>query len=259
VLFANTYDESVSVWWGEASSLPTVRTDIKVGRQVRAPAVGDVNGDKVNDLVIPLYNESAVGIVYGLGKRQFGKPIQVFQDPSPFDLALADLNNDGHPELSIESRQAVTSIFIRPGVSSVKHFGSQVKAITEQEQALRVLTSAKQMTAWVTGVGHVARVDMLSNGMTGVVKEIDAPGQVIDIARDGSHEDSVILTVAGVGENEYRRQPTDGSAPCLIGRRRADRSASAFGDLDQDGVIDLVETRTCQYCESNHVFVRGIR
>jgi hypothetical protein len=33
----------------------------------------------------------------------------------------------------------------------------------------------------------------------------------------------------------------------------------ALGDLDRDGTLDAVRIDTCARCESNHVFVRGLR
>jgi hypothetical protein len=33
----------------------------------------------------------------------------------------------------------------------------------------------------------------------------------------------------------------------------------AFGDIDQDGVMDVIAARTCASCNSNQLFLRGER
>ncbi len=45
---------------------------------------------------------------------------------------------------------------------------------------------------------------------------------------------------------------------CVVGPYTAPWSPAAAGDLDGDGVVDIVALDSCRQCTSNHVFMRGV-
>ena len=75
-----------------------------MGRHVGAPGVGDIVGDGILDLVVPLFNDAAFAVLHGLGDRRFSEPKRIFQDPAPWDLDLADLEGDGKADIVYTSR-----------------------------------------------------------------------------------------------------------------------------------------------------------
>ncbi len=71
---------------------------------------------------------------------------------------------------------------------------------------------------------------------------------------EGTHRYAVIARLAGDSHDTFVRvsvtQPL-----CRVGIRSRDKLVHVLGDVDQDGVADLIETRTCERCSSNHVCV----
>lgn len=64
--------------------------------------IADLNGDKIKDLVIANSEDSSVTVLTGIGKGNFsevkGSPFTAGSVPN--DIAIADFNNDGKPDLA---------------------------------------------------------------------------------------------------------------------------------------------------------------
>jgi hypothetical protein len=57
--------------------------------------VGDLNGDKINDIVL---NDGRIGVLLGSGGGQFASPV-MYGSNSDDKLAFADFNGDGQPDI----------------------------------------------------------------------------------------------------------------------------------------------------------------
>ena len=79
------------------------RSVIHVGKGPGSIAVADVNHDGKPDLIVANTAEETVGILLGDGKGHFspavGSPFHC--GPEPNDIAVADMNRDGNPDLVI--------------------------------------------------------------------------------------------------------------------------------------------------------------
>ncbi|HWD89731.1 MAG TPA: VCBS repeat-containing protein [Mucilaginibacter sp.] len=76
-------------------------TTIKVGKSPNSVEVADLNGDKIPDIIVANGGDSSVTILLGTGKGSFkeatGSPF--YAGAQPNDIAIADLNKDGIPDL----------------------------------------------------------------------------------------------------------------------------------------------------------------
>lgn len=69
--------------------------------------IADMNGDRNPDLVIADHQSPFVTILLGDGKGGFrsapGSPVDVHSNPHPHGVVVADFNEDGHPDVVIDS------------------------------------------------------------------------------------------------------------------------------------------------------------
>lgn len=80
---------------------------ISVGKGPGFVAIADVNGDGIPDLLVANEDDATVSVLLGDGKRGFiaaqGSPFRC--NPNPNDIAVADMNGDGNPDLVIANTQ----------------------------------------------------------------------------------------------------------------------------------------------------------
>jgi hypothetical protein len=93
--FKNNYPQIKGAWH------PVVKK-LEVRNKPFSVEIADLNGDKIKDLVIANGEDSSVTILIGTGKGNFneakGSPFAVGYMPN--DIAIADFNKDGKPDLA---------------------------------------------------------------------------------------------------------------------------------------------------------------
>src|SRR5471030_2051908 len=77
-------------------------TKVDVRHKSFSVEVADLNGDKINDLVIANGEDSSVTVLLGIGKGSFreakGSPFAAGYMPN--DIVIADINKDRKPDLA---------------------------------------------------------------------------------------------------------------------------------------------------------------
>ncbi len=84
------------------STSPFVTGRIQLRQKPYSVEIADLNGDKIKDLIIANAEDSSVTILLGTGKGNFreakGSPFRAGYMPN--DIAIADFNKDGNPDLA---------------------------------------------------------------------------------------------------------------------------------------------------------------
>lgn len=250
VLFTNQLAETVTIWWGQRGAMPREHVDQRIGRSNGPARVGDVNGDGIVDIVVPLPDDTALGLLRGEGSRRFGTVTQVFQGPVPHSPVLLDWNNDGLSDV-------VFAEALAPERSSYARTASDgtwtPHALLGGTLGVPLLASGPQSVITAT-----------NGSLTHVV--LDNMGQVKSRTDIGFASDD--WTPLGfLGEWLYMsdrngglvRTTTHGERPCRAGTLPDDLGRwGAAADLDGDGVLDVAGFDSCRACTSNQIFVRGM-
>ena len=249
-LFPNQLDESLSVWWGVRGDFPAVRTDVKIGRSHRAPAVGDFDGDGQVDLVFGLPEAEAIGWLHALPNRTFSKLQTTFQGPAVEHLALADENRDGRLDLYI--RTVGGFLDVRRSQADGWASGRLVTMLGEGAVLAMARTRGPIPLLYTsTGTGtdsevHIQEGDgRLQSSWPGIQRWVPSP--------EGTSGDAYGISRLGA----VVRVAADGTA-CKVGPQNKTYQMLAVGDMNGDGVLDGLSSLTCRFCTSNHVFLRGI-
>ena len=187
---------------------------------------GDFNGDgrmdvAVSDGVDDNGNGGSIAVLLGNGDGTFGTPSFV-DIPGPFagansypvgQLATADLNHDGHPDLVATLGSA--------GTDTVAVFLGRGDGTFQAGQVLAVPNTSEP------GITAVSDVD--GDGIPDIVSFNSGDG----IEPDGTEVPSTLSVLLGNGDGTFRALAPE-SLPGSVG------TGVAIGDLDGDGHADLL-------------------
>jgi uncharacterized protein (TIGR03437 family) len=85
---------------------------------------GDLNNDGMNDLALTTIEESSrLLILTGNGAGEFSAPVNIETGPSPFDMATADFNSDGVPDLAVVTGPLLPPDLTRSNYNLAIHLG----------------------------------------------------------------------------------------------------------------------------------------
>jgi FG-GAP-like repeat len=96
---------SIMLGNGDGSFQPPTQFSTGTSTDPRAIAVGDLNGDKVKDLVVANYATGTVGVFLGNGDGTFSPggtvPVGSGSQSQPDSIAIGDFNGDNIPDLAV--------------------------------------------------------------------------------------------------------------------------------------------------------------
>jgi hypothetical protein len=203
------------------SFLPAVDYPVGAPAAPISVAVGSLRGNGIQDIVTDNINTHTVSVLLGNGDGTFGSPVQYpFDENSWQDLALGDVNGDGHLDIVVAG--STTSVLLGNGD------GTFQPAIT---------------TRFGAALGQLADFKLA---------DINGDGK-LDIVAVNSIGSQAVLTVAlGNGDGTFRA-PYSFNAPAFI------PNSLALGDFNGDGILDvaIASSETFFDPETGEIFAVG--
>jgi hypothetical protein len=178
------------------------RTDFATGTYAKSVAIGDLDRDGLQDLVMANTDDNTVSVLLGRSDDSFGPKSDFAAGTRPFWVAIGDLNRDGRPDLAVAD------------VGDAFHMGCAVSVLLG------------------TGTGSFGPRSEIGFALPPISVAID------DLNRDGKPDlvattsTNTVSVMPGAGDGSFGAG-TDfatGSGPQIV----------AIGDLNVDGTLDLV-------------------
>ncbi len=193
---------NAGLWIGLAAMI------VPVGRGAGFVAIADVNGDRRPDIIVANTEDETVSVLLNDGDRRFrpapGSPFAAGHLPN--DIAVADMNGDGHPDLVIANHQSpYVTILLGDGTGG-----------------FRPARNSPFATDSYPHPHGVAVADFTGDGKLDVIVDSWGNNRVALIDGDGSGELVGTRQMFSVGKRPYERLRT--------------------ADLNHDGHPDLVTT-----------------
>lgn len=88
----------------------------------------DLDGDGNIDLVMPNQGFRSVSIMWGDGKGHFAGPQKLVGGPTPFEIAVADVNGDGRPDILVANYSGHIEDIANDGLTWLRNTGHRVFA-----------------------------------------------------------------------------------------------------------------------------------
>ena len=82
------------------------RRDFAAGRSPQSVAVGDFNGDGVEDLAVAILNPASVSVLLGNGDGTFQAAVNFGAGFAPQSVAVGDFNGDGVQDLAVANARS---------------------------------------------------------------------------------------------------------------------------------------------------------
>ena len=259
LVFVNQLSKTLSlVWDGQLEDTPTTQAtidELTVGRALGNPAVGDVNGDRISDLVVALPDQSELQVWLGSQDRSLRALNPQFQDGTPHNLHLLDWDSDGQLDLFMNHRDGV---FIRRGTPNGV-FAPPEGLFPDQNTSLvgvaRDVSAERPPAIWVRTDHRLYIVESSADGTIHrrtELRDLNGPPLRLGVLRQPG-TDSILVAWEPWRNGQIARFTTgsDTLDGCILGQQNG-TDDHVVADVNQDGSPDLLGYRTCAGCESMH-------
>ena len=250
VVVSNYDDDSVSVLLGRGDGSFGVQQSSAVGNGPNALSAGDLNGDNKLDLVVTSIFDNSVSVLLNTGagvggNASFQSQATFAVGAQPYDVAIADVDGDGQPDL-ITANYGGNSVSVLRGDGNGSFGAQQTAAIGERPVAVSV--------ADVNGDGHPDLVTtnrrdgtlsiLRNNGGTFTLSQtLDAGTQPVSTAVtnvNGDGRPSIVTVNYSNSTPRVLLASTSSFNPATPGNATESLNNAALVDLTRDGIRDSV-------------------
>lgn len=248
-VFVNQLSGNISIYWGNKDGLMGEAQEYSTGRIKAVPVMGDINKDGFVDMITLHYDESKIKLHLGTANRSWKKDKEWFQGTGPLSGRLIDRDGDGWLDLEmvVEFTQQEEHLFIRRWDPTQQEFAEHVDALNAYRLILPSIAST------IIGIedNRVFSTEITS-AMQGTTKNIIFK----DFMPFNNHSHLISTHFF-----EYDHQIYDIQSNGTVCSKAHIAFSTVFdiNDWNHDGVEDMLFTKTCGGCTSNHIIVLGSR
>jgi hypothetical protein len=212
------------------------------GKAPRALAVGDIDGDQHDDLVVVSDVSNDVSILLNRGDGSFQPPIAYAAGTTPSAVAVGDLNGDGRPEIVVASAdQTMVRVFPNGGNGESDGYGAPAAGLRMVMADFNADTALDIALAHEQGEVSVLLNDGQGSLLPPMVTPIGSPASALaagDLDRDGRTD---LVVGARVGVALLFGTGAGGFVDPLIpplGLVEGRSSGVVIADVTGDGALD---------------------
>jgi hypothetical protein len=258
-LFVNQLDSSISIYWGNPDFIFSDPTTLPILRSGNRPLIQDINLDGTNDLLLIHRDLSKISTLLQTDKRSFSDPKEYPQTPPFEEIVLFDIDADG--DIDIFGKQQGST----PQGEVLEWYGfrEQKEGVFLPQEYLGEDNGAVSVpVAQEKGLYRIEEQTLYfqkfhNRKLEGRKKQTSVPFPSKEISAltsfGGLPQGPVLLRTKDQVYYYYLWNHEDWcllySSPNLI---------HDINDWNKDGILDLLYSKTCAGCTSNHMLAVGI-
>ena len=240
--------DSLSVFLGRGDGTFRPRTAYPVGSSPWSVAVADLDGDGILDLAAANGNTAAVSVLHGIGDGTFEPRVDIPIGFGATSVAVGDMNSDGMADLALVTRTGVAVLLgIGDGAfGPLALFPSDVYAVSVILADLDGGSVLDAVTADYGSIHHHASESVYLGAGGGALQPRVSYSlglwPIGIVSGDFDHDGHADLAASSEGSGVITISLNNGDGTFRTASRKVGTDAGilAEGDLDLDGVLDLV-------------------
>ena len=259
-LFINQLDQSLSLYWGNQNFGFSEPSTLSILRSGNPPTIEDINGDGKKDIILLHRDLSRMSILKQTDSRSFSEPELIPQTPPFQEIVLSDI--DANKTLDIFGKQQGST----PQGEFLEWYGYRLQKEEKLEpQAYIGEYNGSLSTPFSDPLG-LYRIEETTLYFQHFRNQTIEQKNLVTQVPFPAEEISALTTFSGIKQapvllrktNQiYEYHTLENSSWCLL--HASPELIHDMNDWNQDGILDILYSKTCAACTSNHMLGVGIK